>query len=59
MNKDDHNDLLELVHIIKQQCTKIKNHKNEVEEIEGCADTIIEIVNDLYLGPQTTVKRMI
>jgi hypothetical protein len=59
MDKNDHNDLLELANIIKQQCHKIKNHKDEVEEINGCADAIIEIVNDLYFGSQNIVKRMI
>lgn len=59
MNKDDHKDLLELAYIIKEQAKRIAKHPKETEEIDGCADAMIEIINDLYLGPQTTVKRMI
>lgn len=59
MNKDDHKDLLELTYIIKEQCKRISKHPKEVEEIDGCADTIIEIVNNIYHGVQGTVKRMI
>jgi hypothetical protein len=58
MNKTDHKDLLELAYIIKEQCKHIKEHQEQVEEINGCADVIIEIVNGIYLGPQSTIKRM-
>jgi hypothetical protein len=58
MNKDDHKDLLELAYIIKEQCKHINEHQEQLEEINGCADAIIEIVNDICIGPQSTIKRM-
>lgn len=58
ITKEDVKDLLELTYIIKQQCTKI-NNKNVIEEIEGCADAIIEIIQQVQDGPAFTVKRMI
>ena len=55
MYKDDQKHLLELANIIKQQCLNIKDHTDEVEEINGCADVIIEIAN----GPTGGIHKMI
>lgn len=59
MNKDDHKDLLELAYIIKEQCKLINEHQEQVEEIDGCADVIIEIVNNLYHGVQGSIVQIV